>query len=571
MPLTSEETIKDRLREAYDYNYYEGLYRDVARYNGCVPEIVSESGQNTFPMWPELRQNVVKLGEVFDSVYTMSIMMAKLRSRDVRPEFPDIQSPITKDSRSEWWRTRCRGTAGLPGWTDVHNQFTLWGIGFSAGVIEVGVRVNPKTGKRYVDHEHVMGYNFLYDRFALTANQMRWGARVVYVPLDDFKKLYPKYADQPPTQLLKSSTGNGLNNANVVRLIRYFDKDTYCVLLDHLQGDVIERRENPFTLIPYVVMNHLPMPGSRWGVGVIQLMMPLQIQLNKIRKKLAAAGENHGFLGLRPSVFSDKAIKDMNDPETDKPWVVELDSNFDKENPPYVEFPGMKLDQSDMRLYAILKQEFNPASGVNDLQRGNAENLPPTATGVEILQQQSDTQNSLSQSCYAQAMENLMQVTFEIARDFDEDPVRVPVQGFTITINGGDPATSMGAMLDEPSQILISEESIFAADADRKKAMLNQSLDSLLPYVQAGAVNLSELVKEKIQALGLDNNQLAQSQPQAAPTPGPQGQPGQPGQPQMPDPQQQAMPSSGSIAQSLPYGNPVTPQPRPMQPAQPMR
>ena len=76
MPLTSEETIKDRLREAYDYNYYEGLYRDVARYNGCVPEIVSESGQNTFPMWPELRQNVVKLGEVFDSVYTMSIMMA---------------------------------------------------------------------------------------------------------------------------------------------------------------------------------------------------------------------------------------------------------------------------------------------------------------------------------------------------------------------------------------------------------------------------------------------------------------------------------------------------------------
>ena len=164
-----------------------------------------------------------------------------------------------------------------------------------------------------------------------------------------------------------------------------------------------------------------------------------------------------------------------------------------------------------------------------------------------------------------------MQVTFEIARDFDEDPVRVPVQGFTITINGGDPATSMGAMLDEPSQILISEESIFAADADRKKAMLNQSLDSLLPYVQAGAVNLSELVKEKIQALGLDNNKLAQSQPQAAPTPGPQGQPGQPGQPQMPDPQQQAMPSSGSIAQSLPYGNPVTPQPRPMQPAQPMR
>jgi hypothetical protein len=501
---------------AFDRNRYLALFRNVARFNGCDPNIVVPQTGGFLPHYPKLRQNVAKFGEAADSIYAMESIQAMLRSRDVRPDFIDLENEILREARSEWWMARCRGVKHIPGWSGIHDQFTMWGIGFGAGVIEVVKTFDEVLNVNYVDHRHIEGFNFLCDPFATAPRYMKWGAAACYIPVDEFEALYPNFKNYNIVKIDGVDKDESYQT-QAVRVIRYYLNSTFAVIHDDINGQEIERRENPYKRVMYAVMTHMVMPGAQYGTGKVDLMMPLQETRNKVRKMYMKQINNPAFRVISQGFLSEETVTDLNDETKERESVYIAERALNRDDVASVDFPPMPLDPAVERAMQEMERAFNPAGSTTDFALGRGDNNIDTATEAGFVEESASSQRSLIDASYASAMEDLIQLTFHCAKMVDELEVPVRVKGARIVINDPDEEDlSAEALFEDESQVVLSREGMFASDQDRKKRSRIQDLTGLIQLAMGSGLDATPLLEELFELQGFDFSRIQQAQMNAA-------------------------------------------------------
>lgn len=534
--LTPKEEITKRLINGYDKWYYESLYRQqVKAFGDAISEVSSDLGASgRFPDFPVVTLRIQEVGTSHRILSTQFITLSRIMRADPEPESPEVDK-WTGEVRKQFFLARARGTGNADGeWMDQHTNVFLDGDGLGCGVALIGLKVNPNTKKNYVDIRHVPITQVLWDRNERSLSRARWVCVMHYLALDLAEALYgAEIVKQYSRDLWQNQSEEPVH---VVRIFEYYDlgfgkgEPTRAIIPGDLDQTPIEVTKNVFQCLPIAFYEHLLRPGMRRPTGRIAMLLAGQESLNECERSMRAEMRRVGFDMLAADLINVTDIGRINDGESGV--VARMDRMLNPGEVPFIRIPGAELTQTTLAYKEDQEKEFVANSGVTELDRGSFSNSERTLGENQLVDQRSKTQSNWSVLQLARYYRRLCEKVFKIAAIGDTDPVTLDIFGTNVTLNSGDPNSAVETWMEEPSKIVISEDSLLKGDLTSERMAAVQQLQPLLPFVGQG-VDPGWFIPEMIEALGFDPKEAMGQAGQMALQQAQQPQPGQPqpGQP----------------------------------------
>jgi hypothetical protein len=525
MKLTSKENIQARLCNGYDKGWYDSIWKQMCyAFGEQGQESLGIGGDKRFPDFADLTPTMSEVGTSKRILNTQFITLSRVMYSDPEPEFPDVDK-ITGQIRQSFYQARATGEEyGDGDWATQFNAAFMDGDGVGTGVVQLGLKTNPKTGFRKLTAQHVPILQTLWDRNERSISRARWIAFLHYIPMDVAEAQFGKrFATENRHEMKESGSEEPIE---CVRILDYWDighgkgEPTHAFIVDDLDGEVIEIEENPYGCLPCAFYEHLLIPGMRRAVGRIPLLMAGQEALNQAERYMREAMKRPGFTMVGAELFEESDFERVINGEggiirTKRPLAAgELIAQF---------VPGEEVSQTTLAYMQLLEKDFTANAGVTEFDRGSNPDQARTLGENQLVDERSKVQASWSALQAAKMHRRAVEVGLKIAAIGDNDPVMLAVDGNTVPINDpSDTRLSIANFLAEPSRVIVSVESLAKNDMLREQQMATQKLMGLQPLV-GQTIDPIWWTDELLKANGYDPAE-AKLEPQPVPL-GPDGMP----------------------------------------------
>jgi hypothetical protein len=515
MPGTTDaETIKSRLQDGFDRNYYESLYQSIVKAYGEFwrDDLPSPAWGNGFPDYPDVRPIFKEIGISAKIQNAQIIMLSRVMTASPEPNFPDLDR-WTGQVRQQYVKNRARGIGGVDGeWTTQHANVFLDGDGLGTGFAQIGLRETPYG--QIIDVEHIPVTQMIWDPRQRSATRARWMCSMRYIEMDVAEDMFG-YA-QAHANVRKIWDLRENRGVDVVRLFEYYDvgltggKPTMAYILDDITHDPVSVEENPFGCLPFAVYEGPLTPGTKRATGRINMMLSGQEAISKVERNIRAAVEKTALDLVDSTMLSVADLSKLQDGEPLTVIQLEGEARLDKNNPPIIRLPGGEVSQTNMVALERYEREFAAVAGNTELDRGNQLDSQRTLGETQLLDQRSRTQANYSTLQLALYYRRVFEKVCKIGAIGDTAPVSVMIDGRKITLNTGDPRLAIRPFLEEESQITIDPQAITSNDVAGEQDAKARKLWSMAPLVQAGQIPNDWFAKEILRSAGYDPDEVLQ-------------------------------------------------------------
>jgi hypothetical protein len=399
-----------------------------------------------------------------------------------------------------------QGVLGRSAWHEQYADWCLWGIGFGLGGMLTKLTAD-KDGRYHVDKECIEGVNLLFDRHAKNPQDSRFIAYFQYLPVEEAVAAYgSKVKDASPHRRGEETLSGALetDEYDVIRLLHYYDRDTYCCFVDDHRGALLTLVDNPHGFIPITIMCGRPMPMTRQRPGIVQKMLSHQDALNAIRRADMVAAQSP-TIDIISGSFLDKQQMDEIENAENQVRRVYTNKPIPRDEKPFERIPAVEASATSGLTHERIKEQLSAASGVNEFMRGEVSDGDRTAREVSLVAEQSSGRGSSLKNTFALCVIRDFEITSEVARQFETAPVQMNFKGVGIVLNGSQDFTSE-ALFDEYSRVVVNPDDLFGSDAKRQVAEKLANLGQLLSYagIAPGAVDPNKVVEMILEAQGVD-------------------------------------------------------------------
>lgn len=301
-------------------------------------------------------------------------------------------------------------------------------------------------------------YSILTDPFAFRHEHLRWLIEEQLVPLQEVEELYGKtltpdeYSDSPERDGIAAGVGAmvgsvfsaltgiggkcGGKSKYVKKTGLYADSDKLVVLrtlytapsaqspdgrMVVTVGDVLlEAKDNPYGLIPFVPIPCIPVPGSPVTVPMVSLFRPLQLAIDRLVSqdiRNARMFGNPQWLAKRRTVINPE---DFDDTEG---RLIQYDSDpQDPSSSPRRLDPA--FSQGSTNQIMMLREMMYEVAGLNEASRGENPSGGRSAEMLYALSAKDDEGNLPIQQGMDDALSDLGRIILQVGkRFFKEDRV----------------------------------------------------------------------------------------------------------------------------------------------------
>ena len=528
MAITDIEHIRKRLKEGYNTKTMQQYYRlqKFAFGEGLEEDTVPIQDTNFIIDFPDVRPDYLQIGKSRRILNHTFISMSKILYANPIPEFFGIPQD-TAQVRRQFYRKRSTENRFGSDWSNEIASAYLDGDALGLGFVQIGL-VEGAEGQR-ISIKHVPITQVIWDVHEKSPTKARYIAFIHYLPEDVAIDLYGAevYKQHQRTQYNDDSTEFPINN---MRIVEYFDigwgtkgEGTYAVFADNFGGEKLKHGKNPFgKLLPFAHYQAWIPPGCKMPIGRVLMQISTQEALNELEDNLRTTIQR----GV-PFNLLDKSSIDPQDYETlnsgeNLPTVGYTAG----QGSPFVRVPGAEVPQTLLAYQSYLERVLSTESGLSDLDRSNTLSTVRSASEVGLLQQSSQIQGAWSRKQLTVFYKTLIEKAFQIAAQYDRDPLTVDVNGEEIEINNpSQPNSWIEFYLQDDATIFIDETSLDYKDSEGEKLKKLAVLQQLAPEMQGGLLDPIAYLTEKLTILGLDPTKFIK-QPEAAPAmPGAEGVP----------------------------------------------
>ncbi len=544
--LTTQENITKRLIEGFDRQDCNSIYRQMQYVfgEGNGDFLSAATGDNAGTSYPDFPDRTIALREIGKSnriLNVSKIELGRVAGSDISPSFPDVDE-ITSEIRKQFFRKRA--TDGE--WQESIASAIYDGLQFGMGFIKVGYATNPDTGKQKVHVIHSPRLHTLWDRHARQPSEMRWICFVNYLSPEVATDLYGEEVVQKYTRSLYSVSEG--NHIDVVRIFEYYDlgydskSDPTCAIIPgELTEEAISIERSDYNILPIAYIMNTLLPGMKRPVGNIFLSQPINEELDEMERMLRQEVQNSATITVYDTTQLNE--QDVQNAENGTgSGHIKMETPVAGQ-PPITRIPPAPIDQTRMVYLQRLDRAFNEASSTTDLDRGNQLSQSKTLGEAEMLVNRSSSGGSWNVRQTLLFYRRLVKAVLICAQDGDTDKTRLDMSGIgddaPYIVNNGK-NSSISKWLEEPSDIIIGEDSITSTATKQQQAQDLSKYLSMIPLLQTGQLDPQWLIKKIVVASGTRNvneaiihqsqvqapQQAQQQAPQMPPQGNPEGIPG---------------------------------------------
>ena len=518
---TTAETIKTRLQDGYDRNYYESLYQSIVKAYGEFwrDDLPSPTWGSGFPDYPDVRPIFKEIGVSAKIQNAQIIMLSRVMTASPEPNFPDLDR-WTGQVRQQYVKNRARGIGGVDSaWGTQDANVFLDGDGLGNGFAQIGLRETPYGN--IIDVEHIPITQMIWDPRQRSATRARWMCSMRYIEMDVAEDMFgyaKAHSNVRKVWDLRENRG-----VDVVRLFEYYDigltggKPTMAYILDDITKEPVEVMDNPFGCLPFAVYEGPLTPGTKRATGRINMMLAGQEAISKVERNIRAAVEKTSLDLVDSTMLRPEDLGKLQDGDPLTVLALEGEARLDKNNPPIIRLPGGEVSQTNMLALERYEREFSAVAGNTELDRGNQLKSQRTLGETELLDQRSQSQASFSTLQLALYHIRKFALVCRIGAIGDTAPVGVMIDGRKMNLNTGDPRFAIAPFLSEESQITIDPASLTSSDVESEQNAKTQKLWRMAPLVQAGQIPAQWFAKEVLRSSGYDPDEVLQDLNAAAP------------------------------------------------------
>lgn len=517
---TKKDQIIERLREGYDVNHFNRLYRlQKFAFGENIAEV--DSGILSSGMifdFPDILPDQLEIGKSRRILNHTFITASKILYSFPTPEFNGIPEDVAS-VRKQFWKKRFTENGVDGDWSNEVASAFLDGDSLGLGVVQIGL-CDTKAGNQKVTIQHIPATRFIWDAHPRTPSKARWIAFIHYISYDE---AVARFGEKVATDNLRNEVYNEVATVKSVRLVEYYDigfatgEPTRALFMDSWDGECVEYGPNPFgELLPFAFYQFFTPPGCRKPIGRIFMQMASQEALNEVEENLRlTVMRGAGFDLVDSSQLDESDLESLNAGEPS----IKVKYN-PGQGAPYIRIPASEVAQSMLQYQSYLERQLSTESGLTDLDRGNLYSSQRTATEINNLATQSAIQGSWSKKQLVAFYQRIIDVVFKIAMQFDREPLMIDINGVDYELNNpNDPHSWIEWWLQDAAEIDINESTLEFQDDQQKRNQQLQALNLLTAEVQAGLIDPKWWIEQKLRILGYNPDQALAEKLKAPPAP----------------------------------------------------
>lgn len=304
----------------------------------------------------------------------------------------------------------------------------------------------PKTEMvTTADHpycERIDPRDIYVDPEAVREHDMKWIAQRVHRPIEDVRKdkRYNATARKALTpdgtiqnEWSKAEQTDMYRRADIERvtLWEFYDlrQKKVSVFAEHGDGFLVAPTDFPYAYgQPFVMLRNYDVPGKFHPIGEIEMIEPLQRELNKTRSQLTTyRRRNRRKVLARKNALGTEGMRALASDQDNQVVYVEDD------NRPFTEIVHpLDFPQMDAQLYnysEVIENDIDRVSGVSDYMRGSAPDTRQTATAVNILQNSSNARASDKLARVELAIQAIAEHLLQLAQTYMEGEQVIRIAG----------------------------------------------------------------------------------------------------------------------------------------------
>jgi hypothetical protein len=516
-PLETGSDITDRITRAFDPAWHNSVQRRM-RYAYGEPFDGNAPGAETpgkMPWFEDIAARTKEVGRSMRILQTCYIALSKTVYGIPEPKYPQVHK-FDQEVRTQAWLARYEGANGCDDeWEGQFNLEFLEGNGLGVGYVQHGFKRNPETGLMFSTVEHCPTLFCIGDRHVRGPARARHWSVVKYLDVDDAVEMLrgkvPEHDVRAEARPIADDTTQ--LSFDVVRVVEYYSKGIGgCAPTRALIPTDIDREPwlveaNPFGSLPRSFYLHLLPPGFRYPIGLIDLQMATQEEINRVERSFRETLE-HGPVDLvQTDMFEEGELKKW---ETGKSNRLRMKRPTTRGDVPIARTPGSEIRSSEMAYYQMLIRQNNEETSSTDAERGQLSLEKRTLGEVQLAEAKSAPASNWTRkqtlNMFRRAVERFGEYI-----PMDKDPLILDVFGSNIPINNpSDPMSWLSKWFEEYSRVVIAESSLEEQDYKAEQFRRSAELDTL-----AFLTPTRKWQEEKVKAIGEDPSDWLPEETQA--------------------------------------------------------
>lgn len=204
-----------------------------------------------------------------------------------------------------------------------------------------------------------------------------------------------------------------------VAIWEFYDlvEGTLCVFADGSDEYLVDPIEMPYAFgHPFVMLRNYDVPGCFYPIGDLEMLEPLQLEINKTRSALMNARKAFGRKYLaRTSALDQKAQAALQDDRDNVVVPIEDDRPFAEVIMP---MPHAQLDPQLYSWSDIIENDVQMVSGVSEYQRGTAPDVRRTATEAAMIQDATNARSADKLSIVERFITDIARKVLQLGQQF---------------------------------------------------------------------------------------------------------------------------------------------------------
>lgn len=517
-----------------DLEGYRQMYRQM-RYAFGEPWDSQWAGEERpygdFPHFPDQKVQKLKKGESRRPLNNAILTLSRVLTGDPEPDYPQLDDGSAEVRKQAWlrrfeWR----------GWqSELQNMF-IDGEAVGVGFVQIGARVNPRTGKTFADIQHVPAQRVLWDRHVRTPQRAKWIAFLHEMSPAEAIATYKDVANIEAlvkAQTKETRNGDQQRAHKWVRITEFYDmgiggKDPTCIVFcGAWSTKPIKKYAHKFLALPFAHYEYVSVSGMPRPIGKILLQQATTAMINEMEARLRDTVRRGGPVDLYDvNQLDDDDAKKVDSGDA----VLKLKVKRTPEaGPVLTRVPGADIAQTAIQYLQVLNQQFNSDSSSSELDRGSFAGGSQTATANQLLDIRSQQGVTLTKVQTLHMVRRTIETWNMVAGIVDRDPFFVDVLAHKVLVNDpANPGLRMDNVMGEYSSLVISQQSLERQDLQQRNQMELTQLFQLVPLAANGWLDPHWLIEQILKAMGKRDPQVAMPAPVAPAAPGMPGQPGMP-------------------------------------------
>jgi hypothetical protein len=315
-------------------------------------------------------------------------------------------------------------------------------------------------------------------------------------------------------------------------VIYYFDLEgpegTYCVLREDLcrgdekdDADVLEHRANPHQsredgyprpYLPVIAEYFMVVPGSKWSVSLVDMMLAQQAALKRADNQVQTALDYcNPYWDVETGAYDEPELKKL---ESGVAGVV-VQRKAGK--PPAQWVPGPEIPKTTLEVREIARRELTGMGGADPYASGTTVSGTKYAVEVEAIKEAGSLMaNSLALD-HAVHWQKVATAFLWMGAEFDLGPLRLKYRGEVLTFDANNP---IGKYLRPDGDAVVSEDNTQFASKQTRMALAQSMLQVAIQMSAVAPSSAKVLYERYLRAAGERNIQQHFEQPPMMALPG---------------------------------------------------